>query len=210
MHLAYEDSEKQIKAFGRRVLNRMRAAGAVSTQLEDVVGELRIAWCEARNRWNSQTGVPFGAYLYRGMRNHINRWAQNELDVHNIAPFSFNKEVFEQDEVEFIDILKPNIEEPSIEDQLISRDEAKLFLDDLSDDTRKLVELLISPPEFLIEELKKMQARARYGRTRGLCSSSPKQLTISFIMDALGLSQGQRRAVSIELRAAVAKLEGRM
>jgi DNA-directed RNA polymerase specialized sigma24 family protein len=206
--LTYETSERHIKAFGRRVLQRMRAAGAESTQLDDILGELKIAWCEARNRWNEAAGVPFGAYLYRGMRNHINRWVEHEMNVHNTAPFSIHKGISRDEDGEFEEVTEAFTDDLSAEEWLIGQDQARHFFAALTPDTRKLIELLISPPDFLVSELEKLQARSRYGRLRGIHSSSPKRLTMAFVMTAMGLTQYQRRQVEAEIQNALQQIGG--
>jgi len=204
MELRFEDSEKQVRIFGRRVLNRMRAAGARTVQLEDILSELTVAWCQARDHWNSQAGVPFGAYLFRGMRNHINRWAQKEINVHNIAPYSMDAQHAQHDyEDDFHEVLTAT-DEPTPEDKVVGKDQAERFLLALSPNARLYIDNLMNPPDWLVAELKAMQAKAKFGRARGLTSMAPQDVNSGFVMTALGFDRAQRKAVHDEVKALLA------
>src|SRR5262245_8553728 len=89
---SFKTNEKRIWAAARRVLRRVQAAGGGSIQIEDIFTELTIAGRMAQQRFKPEEnpGVPFAAFLQRGMWLHINRWVKEELGEFQIAPFELD------------------------------------------------------------------------------------------------------------------------
>jgi hypothetical protein len=196
--VTYDDvTKRQIGRFARRVLRRAKSAGAASILIEDIESELMIAWCKARDKWNDSVGVPFAAYLARGMMNHINTWLDGEIGFRNLAPLSLDnsragfKNLHDTVEDETVERIDQKVEEQNIRDVIIPR---------LSPTTRKFVELLDTPPYFLFEEMSASKARSNYAKSRGIKQSiSLNRITAALVFDFMGLALWDRKLVYEEL-----------
>lgn len=197
---AYERYARLLNQMAWRVLRRCHAAGARSMQLEDILSELNLAWCIARERWNPETGVPFAAYLARGCWNHINRWVKGEIGDATLAPYSLDHtygngeddgEVTLQNFV--ADTARPADEvlaEAQIREQALAK---------LSPRARQFYELLENPPPELIREIDAVAARAAYARSRGINAIAPP--IAAQIIALMGCSETERTRIYSEIRA---------
>lgn len=206
----FEQHRKLLLSIAHRVKRRMYAAGDKSVQLEDIFQELVIAWCKARDKWEPTHNVPFGAYLMRGMSNHINRWVDRELRQRNIAPFDLDAEFSGEEEGTLHDILADEMQ-PTPEEAVIAmdiRDYAKNPLrwrqppagwrqhKELTPNAKKFVELLADPPMAIMQIFHGLQARAEFARKTLKIHSAvgPTRITGSFILDVMGVSDRTERA----------------
>lgn len=193
----YSDHRKLIEAFAGRVSRRLFAAGARAVTFEDIVQELSVAWTIARERWNPEAGIPFVPYLRRGMINHINRWAQHEIGFAHLAPMSLDFAT-EEGEGQFHEIVPAT--DTAQDDLLAGKQHREKMLKRLSPGARQVLEILESPPESVVNEFRALRAKSEYGRSRGIPVIAPKHMTLRLVMDVLGLSTCDRKAVYEEFK----------
>lgn len=204
--IRYEDSRVLIGKMVRKVERWMRSAGSYAASREDIEGELNIAWCIARDKYDPATGVPFGAYLWRGMQLHINRWAREQIEESH-QTLSMNNPVggsHEDADADFQEILPDP--SPLADKQLLEKDVRGWVLTRLTATTRRVVEWLENPPPVLLEELKALQARSEWGRARGLLSIAPTDVTLPMIFDLMGLDRRERTKVYAEFKSFAARV----
>lgn len=213
-------TEKQIATFASRVLRRLRAGGNQTIALEDIKQELVIAWCKARDAYSPDHGVPFAAYLARGMMLHINRWADAEMQEYWSSGFtedddgrrlydgklSMDAEQNEggEDEVTLHGAVSSELANP--EELAIESDIRRRVFAIASSAAKSFLSLLDSPPAYIIEEVEAMRAKAAYSRERGMAGWAPTGVTAHMIMDFLGFSQTERRSVYEEVRMLTAEV----
>jgi len=197
--ISYQASERLVNSFARRVMRRAQAAGAKSVQLADIVQECWVAWCQARDRYDATTGVPFGAYLMRGMQQHINRWIKEEIGERLMAPVALDATGGDdEDDNSLHNVIADG---GSLPDEIVELANQKAYvLERLSPLARQFVTLLTDPPKELLEEVQAIQARAEWGRSRGLNTFAPRDVTAPLVFDLMGLNRTDRSKIYRELR----------
>lgn len=192
---AYRDCERLIKSLAWRFYRRACAAGASSIQIEDIISELSVAYCIAKDRYDPKTNVPFLAYFTRGARHHVNRWLESEIRFGHFAELDAET----GEEASLHEVLPSD--DLTAEDIVAAGQIRSQALQGLSADARMFLELLESPPQALIKAFGEIAKRRDYARSRGIPSCAPKALTGAVIMDVLGIEAARRRQVYRELKA---------
>ncbi|TXN07948.1 hypothetical protein FV222_01555 [Methylobacterium sp. WL103] len=197
--MRFEDSETQIKKAAPRYLRRAHAAGAVSVTLEDVIAELNLAWVIASQKFNPNLGVPFAAYLARGMMNHANRFIDEQIG-HSINAYSLDEGGSDDEGSERHEWLVADMgqrQDEALEDkQMYER-----AMSELSVPAAQFVELLLNPPPALYEELDAINARTAHARSRGIATQSPKTITGNLVLDLMGVERAERNRIYAEVKA---------
>lgn len=189
----FQDSQKQIATFARQVLRRAKAAGAASVELSDIESELALVWVIASEKFDPQYGVPFGAYLRRGMVQHINRWIQDQIEesFHTSLDLEIDDSYGLHDRVSSLDAGPDEIAEVASTRRLVMKN--------LPDQSRIFLELLETPPPEFLEIMKAAQDRAAYARSRGMNAVAPTDVTAPMVFDLLGLNRKERTEVYVDL-----------
>lgn len=189
--LSWKACERQIGIFAYKVLRRAHAAGLRTVEREDIIQELAFAWMTACEKYQPDQGVPFQAYLAHGMKLHINRWFKNVARVDGMTPVSLDMpsgddsaaplhEAFASDE----DTQDITLEQQDFCEEVFAR---------ISETSRKVLELLISPPVELVQIVDANKAREEYGKTLGLKSWAPKTITLPMVFSLLGINDPRER-----------------
>ena len=161
----FEESRQLLYKIAHKVKRRVFAAGARSVQFEDIFQELTIAWCLARDAWDESRGIPFQPFLIRGCYQHINRWVDEEMREHNIAPFDLDAPIPGSDsDDELGSIISPAMTDEKLPDEQVIEKDLRSYLDDpmrwrnrhnaamqLSERTKQFLELLDAPSPELVE-----------------------------------------------------------
>jgi hypothetical protein len=207
-----EDSMRLINRVAFKVWRRMKAAGSRHVEIEEIRSELCIAWCEARDRFNPELGVPFPAYLTRGLYLHINRYVKNHMEEIT----NQNRSVVEADGVPFGDEslnlfeIIPNGDE-TIDQTLIRVEFFEEVKKRVSETTRMFLNLLVNTPPEILEEYQALDARIKFARSRGYAlSAPPNRLSISFVLDFMQVERKDRRKILVEIEQAVSRVSKRL
>jgi DNA-directed RNA polymerase specialized sigma24 family protein len=195
--ITFDQHKKIINYLARRIKRRLSAVKAHSITYEDIVQELSVAWCIARNSWDQKLGVPFVPYLRRGMYNHINRWVEREKLQRLIAPCDLDAD---SNDAQLHEILADEYNVPA-DERLIRENIRSTIIDRLSPRAKMFVDMLESPPPEIMTEFNAVRQRAAYGRERGLKSIAPKTIAASLIMDLMGCSYAERHSIYAEIRS---------
>lgn len=194
-----------IKSFGYKVLRRMNAAGCFSVQIEDILQELSIAWHLASQGYKSDSGAQFRTYLFSTMRQHINRWVETELRHTRMTAFSLD-DSFGSEEEEGDGHKIVSIEEKNASDFVLEKESKKRVLNIISPRARQFCEFLDNPPMELVCELRGLQSRAKWARSRGIPSLSPKFINNAVVFNFMEASRPERTEILKEVKAAIAKV----
>lgn len=199
-HMDPRAVEKYILFYSAKVMRRLQAAKAYIFQKDDVVQELWIAWCIARDTYEPATGVPFIAYLKRGMQQHINRCIEKHVErcPHVTYALSLDCPTGEDGTGSLGDLIASNLHTvEQVEESLTARS----IMAKMSPKTRIFFELLMDTPEELSREVMAEKAKSEYGRKMGLRTASSHSVTKAMIFDLLDYSRDDRREVLADIHA---------
>lgn len=210
--MEYQDpkfSEKAVNMFAGRVARRLSSITSVPLGLDDIKQELWCAWCVSRERFDPELGVPFLAFLRRGMALHINRVVDRQ--VFDEAEFTFALSLNAaapscEDGQELIDIL-PNDEESAF-DILARQETVALILDHLDERDVNVVRILIEQPPELMSELRLIEAKREFAKETNSGTNYSNRLTFCVIYDLLGFTR-VGRAQSLKRIQETARRYGR-
>jgi hypothetical protein len=195
--IQWKDWQKVVERCAFRYLKRAHAAGARSVMLSDVVSELSLAWVIAREKFDPTQGVPFGAYLQLGMRNHINRWIDHQIG-HAANAIDLDEEYGDEPGS---DLHEAVADTGPLQDDLLG--DSQEFEDNialLSPEARQFVELLANPPLALYEEMSAIQARAEFAKSRGISVGAPSHITGALVFDLMGAGRAERNKIYREVK----------
>lgn len=200
--ILWKDWERVIKGSAWRYLRRAHSAGARSVQLEDVVSELSVAWCIARDKFNPDHGVPFGAYLQTGMRNHINRWIDDQIGFG--AALALDDDAYDDSATSIHEVIADGA---PLQDEVISdREQFDRNVARLSPESQQFVKLLANPPPALYAEMTAIQARAEFAKARGIQTGAPAHITGALVLDLMGASRVDRNRIYHEVKSLAREL----
>jgi DNA-directed RNA polymerase specialized sigma24 family protein len=194
--IQWSDWQKVVERSAYRYLKRAHAAGARSVQLADVVSELSLAWVIARDNFDPSLGVPFGAYLQLGMRNHINPWINRQ--IRHAAALDLDEDHGEEDGAGLHEVIADG--SPLQDDVLGDAQEFERTLSQLSPQARQFVELLANPPPALYEEMTAIQTRATFANARGIRTGVPSHITGALVLDLMGADRVERNRIYGEVK----------
>ncbi|MCP1540016.1 sigma factor [Methylorubrum extorquens] len=200
--IRWKDWEKVVAKAAPRYLRRAHAAGARSVLLEDVRSELAVAWCIARDKFDPSLGVPFGAYLQRGMQNHINAWIDKQIGH---VGMDIDDDLGE-DGASFHDIIADGA--PLQDETFGDRQEFEHNVARLSPDAQTFVRLLADPPLALYEEMTAIQARSDHANAQGIRSGVPGHITGSLVFDLMGCERTDRNRIYGEVKGLARQILG--
>lgn len=193
----YNLVHRLIKHTASRVMRRLAAMKVTEFDFDDVVGELNIAWCKARDKYDPNLGIPFPAYLQRGMFNHINRLIDNLAKERHLSI----------DGDEGLDGPGLNDHHEYLADDkesqhmaLERKDMREHVLKRLSPSARRFVELLESPPPEVLDQVRALEARTNYAKSRGIHAIMSPGITSNLIFTIMDLTRSERARVMIEVK----------
>lgn len=199
--MRYEDYRRQILKFAHQVLRRLRSMGVNHVDIDDVEQELAIAWVKARDSFDPKHGVPFRAYMVRGMRLEINRWV-DRLGRHvEHSPRRLEETVGGSNSSGKDLTLGETIGGDFQDNELLfcKNITFEQSLKNLTATTQLFLQLLANPPKELEKAFLDIQAKAAFAAERGIKSSAPKQINSTIIFDLMGLNRTDRSKVRLEL-----------
>lgn len=191
-------SEAQIKRFAWKVLRRFRAAGDHSHDINDFVQELWIAWTVAVNNFNPELGIPFGAYLQRGMKFHINQYANKTLTARYDEVVAISLDASLNDE----DMTIANILPDMSERQDVTC-EKKNMLDlatrTLSRDAVTYIKIMLDGSEEIKREIDAIEQRNNYAASLKVRGMLCLGLSEGVVFELMNLSYSKRGDVLREI-----------
>ena len=200
-----KECEVLIKSFGGKVLRRLRAAGCSTMQLEDILQELSIAWYLASKGFEPNDKVRFKTYLYSTMRQHINRWAEKELRHTRATAFSLDDSFLSDDEEKGShDII--SADDVSADDIVLAKENRKRVLDTVSSRAQQFYQFLDNPPMELVQELRGLQSKAAWARSRGIRAIAPKSINSAVVFSLMDATRFERSAILKELSVATQRV----
>jgi RNA polymerase sigma factor (sigma-70 family) len=200
--IAYRDpkeSKAQISAFARKVLRRIHALGGRSHTLEDVEQELWMAWVKACAGFKPEAGAAFSTYLFTGMRLHINRYIHNTFERFHGETIALSLDMTVDDaEGSTIAEAVPD-QQDSAHTELERSDNFAFAMSKLSPRARQFLTFLKDQPSELLDEVKRLEIKSEYARSRGVACVVPQRLASSIVLDFMGCSRAERAKILAEV-----------
>jgi DNA-directed RNA polymerase specialized sigma24 family protein len=198
----WRDSERAVKAFSHRVMRRLVAAGASADLAQDVRQELWVAWCIARDSYREDSPATFMTYLHNGMRMHINTWARSNVNKRHQEVIAYSLDHSGGPDDEEGESLQARIAsaDPTPDVAVFEEDRWQKSIALLSPRTRKFIELLREPPACLLAEVRALEAKSSYAKSKGVSMPFANRVTTTLIFDAMGAPRSERLRIARELR----------
>lgn len=198
-----EDSAQLIGRAASAITRKLTRWGFHSQSRDDIEQELWIAWCRARDTFDPTLGVPFAAYLTRGLR----EWNK-----------TINRKAFKRSDDEFADSLdrpigagdEPNAftlgdsipsAHPGPEEAFIEQDVLKVAMTKLSPRAAQFVKLLSEQPTELLEGTLHLRARAEHGRSMNISSPTTNHVTTALVFKLMGAKRAERTVILAEVKS---------
>ncbi len=201
---SWADPQRSARIIGfitSKVMRRLKAAGASQMSADDVTNELWVGWCVARDGYNSDLGVPFEAYLYRGLINHINRAIEKFIERskdQNTYAISLDTPTGENEDTSLHDIIGSGERLP--EDIVTERIDFERLIEPLSQDAKIFIRLLENIPEELGIEVERLRQKAEFGRRMGIRRGVSMRVSSDLVFDLMGLNPTERCKILREIR----------
>jgi energy-converting hydrogenase A subunit M len=196
-------SDRLIRSFAWKVFRRMSSGKVRVMEFEDIYQELLTVWCVARDKWNPDLGVPFNAYLMRGMKQHINRWVEKEFDFKQLAPYDMDDAGDEAGYGAHHFVADPVIR---ADEALEAQHVLERLHSELSMESNQFLDIMENPSDEVLQIVEAMRKRADYAKARGLNSLATDDLTPSLVMDLLGHNRSERKRIYDEIREVAAEV----
>jgi len=198
MQIEFAEHERLLRSMASKFHRRATAAGAASLQIDDVFQEMCVAWCQARDAYNSNYQVPFTAFLVRGVRNHCNRWINKQItEGQDRLNLDEGGEGTDQEHHSFV----ADAGAISPEDAAIDADHLAVQREILSPLAQKFLEILENPPPAIYRILDAMQAKRAYAQSRGVTPGFYfKQIKAPLVFELMGLDMATREKLKKELQ----------
>lgn len=154
-------------------------------------------WRKCAARYEEERGFTFTALYGKALLRHLNKLVDNELGARGVGTLSIeNGEVSEWSIEEGLGEAFPT------EELIIREAHFDEVLRRLSPNARAALLLSEFPPKEIEEEFKALQMKSQYGRSIGINSRGPVELSLSFVCKyILKLRSEQITAIKRELRS---------
>lgn len=194
-----KEDRAQVRSFAHKALRRIHALGAKTQTLDDVEGELWVAWCIACERYDPAGGAAFKTFLYQGMRMHINRWIEKSFERFHDETLAISLDATHGDADDTT--IGEVIPDTSMrQDEDFQREDCFAYaLTRVSERSGQFLRFLKENPPELIERMKDLDAKAKYAKEIGASYATPQRLTSSMIFDFMGASRAERKQIMDEV-----------
>lgn len=190
----YSENVGLIHKISKRGYARLQAAG-VSMDYEDVFQEMAIVFLRAYEKFDAARGFKFSTYFYMAAFNRLNKWAQDLIDER------INQGVVSIQELDTHGDEETNLAEVLMVDESTPEGHMRVteFLEHIGKTLSPLANLIltwvVSPPQELLEEIRRAEAYALYGRQRGyqcrcMANVSPRYVA-NFVRMISNATQGE-------------------
>lgn len=197
------DVDRWMQIFSRKAFNRAKSAKVKDIDQIDIYHECIIAWCKARDLFKPELGIPFKAYLFKGVKDHVNKFLDKKMTHAHNAGVSIDED--NDEENTFHDII-PSDDIP-IDQVLIQSDLIAKVTNDLSDLAKMFLGLLINTPEELLNEHEKIMLRNQHACSKGIIKQTPKFITESLVIRLMGLTKRESTLIKQEISEVISSYE---
>lgn len=143
---SWESVEKMLQKFAAKAFKRVDDLG-LGMEFEDVMGEMRVGYVKALQKFDASQGILFSTYCFSVCRNHFNEIVKKperertQFGMTSYDSYSSNADDGDHDVLERIPEAAGH--EMSTEDSLIAREEFHERMKGLSQGARRLITALL-------------------------------------------------------------------
>lgn len=198
MIIDHAEAQKAINQFAGKLMRRWGAGGAPYHLIEDIKQELWIALINAQSSYDETKGAAFKTYFYGAMQWHMRTWARENIHTRQQEIFakSLDAQISEDGDT-FAQII-PSAD-PAPEDIVIEENLWEAAMRLLKPQTRIFMELLRNPPDALLNEVRAIQARSNFAKSRGITSPFANRVTSRMVFDLLQINPAGRTQIFNEI-----------
>ena len=180
--------------------HRRATAANVGLDREDIRQEVMLVWWTCSQTFEASKGK-FSTFMYMAARRRFNRIFDVEFRITNKVGLQSSTMSNEDGDYYLHDIVPTG--EPQPDTLAMGRESYDALYDALSPSAKMVLDYVHTPPEFLLNELKAVNAKAEMGREQGRDMRRQTSVTISLAAEAVGrvmsLTAGQVHHVKSEL-----------
>lgn len=204
----YEQNKGLVHAVSRKGFARFSGLG-VSMDYEDIFQEMSVIFLKAYEGFDDSKGFKFTTYFYMSAFNRINSWLQKLADervVHGVVSIEeLNARSGGDGENNLSDLLMIDRATPETYCQL------NQFITHADKSLSPLASLILSwclsPPPELLEQLRKAEVHAEYGRKLGFETRCMSKLTPRYVGGFVSMLTGIPKIHIVEATQELSKLE---
>jgi DNA-directed RNA polymerase sigma subunit (sigma70/sigma32) len=194
-----KESERMIFALAHRVKRRLQSLPQSIMSYEDIEQELWIAWCKARDAFEPSRGIPWAAYLQRGMRQHINRVVEKNIERFEGQTFALSlDESFGEDGDTTLGEIIPAAD-PLPCNVVEGKSNYEKAMSVMSGRAKVFVLLLNEQPKVILDEVLMAQDKAEHAVKLGAPFNAPRRITAMMVFDLMGASRPERARITREV-----------
>ena len=194
--IKFEDYEQLAWRLAHRFYKAVAAKGKVSIEVEDLFQEAALSFLDAVAKFDPDRGFQFSTYYYRAVTNRLARY----VNLPEVQTVSMDEER-DASSISLHDFLVST--EPDQEANIIRQDYRDKLMDELSHRTRRILEMVESPPACINKEMEALRAKAQYARDNGVMRQAKSSVSVTLIMQIMGLDSDEKAAVRREIRNVV-------
>lgn len=172
--------------------------------LEDIKGELWIAWCLACDTYDAEKGVPWLAYLRNGMRLHINRYIEKNVTRRHDEVVALSMDWHDQGNADGGDASFGEIipsDDPGPDRGVEEESQMTYALRKLTPRARQFITFLRDQPEEILAEIRCVQAKADFMKSQGQHVAVSTRLTSAMVFDLMGATRTERAGITNEIKS---------
>jgi DNA-directed RNA polymerase specialized sigma24 family protein len=194
-------SEHLVRSLRAKVQRRLSSISTPVMSGEDIEQELWIAWCKARDSFDPDRGIPFGAYVWRGMMQHINRQIERHISRFKGQTFALSINAGRlSDDGEMNEGIPIPDKDIGQEEKSIRRSCYRRAIKKLSPDARTFVRILDEQPPEILQEVMLATDKEEHAKNIGAPFVNPRRITSKMVFDLMGLDRSERRGILKEVK----------
>lgn len=176
----YKANVGLVHAVAKKGYTRLAAAN-VSVDYEDVFQEMAIVFLKAYEHFDASLGFQFSTFYYRSAYNRLNKWATDLIDErlkHGVVSIDeLNDSADTESSLEEVLMVDPDTPEAHCRvTELLEHIARKL-----SPLANLILTWAVAPPKELLDEVRKAELNAEFGRSLGLNARCTVSVTPRFV-----------------------------
>ncbi|MER9176276.1 hypothetical protein NKH72_22110 [Mesorhizobium sp. M0955] len=203
-----KESQRLVKRLAAKVMRRLLSAGCPGHIREDIEQEMWVAWCIARDSYDETKGASFKTYAHNGIMLHINRWAEKHVARRHAEVIAKSLDAPLGDEADggsLGDIVA--CDKASPDEAVLENDHWSFAMKHLLPKDRQFMNILRNQPPELIEEVRKLEAKAEYARSQGYSLVVPHVVSTTMVFELMGIGRSERLKMAKRINNAGAKIQ---
>lgn len=179
----YKDNVKLVHKFARKVFARAKTIGA-PMEYEDVFQEASLVFLKCFQSFDPNAGFAFSSYFSRAFYFEVNKMlADYETEIIKAGTRSIEDYEANSEECWFLEVIPSDEATP---DELVELAQtARILTEKVSRNLAIVIELLVNPQQWMVDELLNLRRHVEYARSLGIEKRAKPEITIDHICRCL-------------------------